>query len=134
MQKIVCFLLLGICNLIMAQQESLYTQYMYNTMIVNPAYTGSSNHIEVFALHRNQWVGFEGSPKTYNVALSVPLQDTNIALGLNFLNETIGPTITNNVSITAAYHLPISENYKLSFGLQSSFQIFNFDESKLNIY
>ena len=87
MQKIVCYVLLGFCNLIMAQQESLYTQYMYNTLIVNPAYTGSSNLVEIFALHRNQWVGFDGSPKTYNLALSVPLQDTNIALGINFLNE-----------------------------------------------
>jgi type IX secretion system PorP/SprF family membrane protein len=134
MQKIFGFIVLGCCNLVMAQQESLYTQYMYNTIMVNPAYTGSSNLIEVFALHRNQWVGFEGAPKTYNLALSVPLQDTNFAFGVNFLNESIGPTLSNNIAISAAYHLPISEKYKLAIGLKSSINIFDFDQSKLNIF
>jgi type IX secretion system PorP/SprF family membrane protein len=134
MQKIVGFIVLGWCNLVMAQQESLYTQYMYNTMMVNPAYTGSSDLTEVFALHRNQWVGFEGAPKTYNFALSVPLENTNFAIGINFLNESIGPTLSNNIAISAAYHLPISEKYKLAIGLQSSINIFDFDQSKLNIF
>lgn len=134
MQKILGFIVLGLCNLVMAQQEALYTQYMYNTMMVNPAYTGSSNLTEVFALHRNQWINFEGAPKTYNFALSVPLQDTNFALGINFMNESIGPTFSNNIAISAAYQLPISENYKLAFGLQTSINIFDFDQSKLNIF
>jgi type IX secretion system PorP/SprF family membrane protein len=134
MRKIVCYLVLGFCDLVMAQQESLYTQYMYNTMMINPAYTGSSNLTEVFALHRNQWVGFDGAPKTYNLALSVPLQNTNFAVGFNFLNETIGATLSNNIAISTAYHLPISENYKLALGIQTSINIFDFDQSRLNIF
>jgi type IX secretion system PorP/SprF family membrane protein len=134
MYKKLILIIFCLGNICFAQQESLYTQYMYNTLIVNPAYTGSSNNIEAFALHRNQWIGIEGAPKTNNFAFSLPINESNFAIGLNFINDAIGPTNSNDVSISAAYHLPISENYKLAFGLQTSIKFFDFDQNKLNIY
>lgn len=134
MYKKISFILFLTINIGFAQQESLYTQYMYNTSIVNPAYTGSSGNAEIFALHRNQWLGIEGAPKTYNLAFSSPISNTNLALGINFLNDKIGPTNTNDITVAASCHLPISEKYKLAFGLQTSVKLFNFDQTKLNIY
>ena len=56
-----------------AQQDSQYTQYMYNTMMINPAYAGSRGSTSIFALYRNQWVGLDGAPKTAALSFHTPL-------------------------------------------------------------
>ncbi|MCF6130180.1 type IX secretion system membrane protein PorP/SprF [Flavobacterium sp. AS60] len=116
-----------------AQQEGQYTQYMYNTSVINPAYTGSREALSIFGLHRTQWVGLEGAPSTNNIAISSPI-GKNVALGLSVVNDKIGPSDENNFAIDFSYGFPISENYKLSFGLKGSANILNVDFTKLNIY
>lgn len=56
-----------------AQQDAQYTQYMYNTMSVNPAYAGSRGVLSITALHRSQWVGLEGAPSTQTFNISSPI-------------------------------------------------------------
>lgn len=116
-----------------AQQEGQYTQYMYNTSVINPAYTGSREALSIFGLHRTQWVGLEGAPSTNNLAISSPL-GKNVAMGLSVVNDKIGPADENNFAIDFSYGFPVSENYKLSFGLKGSANILNVDFTKLNIY
>jgi type IX secretion system PorP/SprF family membrane protein len=116
-----------------AQQEGQYTHYMYNTSVINPAYTGSREALSIFGLHRTQWVGLEGAPSTNNLAISSPISK-NVALGLSVVNDKIGPSNENNFAIDFSYGFPISENYKLSFGLKGSANILNVDFTKLNIY
>ncbi len=116
-----------------AQQEGQYTQYMYNTSVINPAYTGSREALSIFGLHRTQWVGLEGAPSSNNIAISSPV-GKNVALGLSVVNDKIGPSDENNFAIDFSYGFPISENYKLSFGLKGSANILNVDFTKLNIY
>lgn len=116
-----------------AQQDAQYTQYMYNTSVVNPAYTGSREALNVFGLHRTQWVGLEGAPSTNNFAISSPV-GKNVGLGLTVVNDKIGPTSENNFAVDFSYRFNVSENYKLSFGLKGSANILNVDFTKLNIY
>lgn len=117
-----------------SQQDSQYTQYMYNTVNVNPAYAGSRESLSIFLLHRNQWVGLDGAPVTNNVSLNTPLGDSNFGLGFSVVNDKIGPTTENQISADLAYFIPVSENYKLSLGLKGTANIFNLDVNKLNIY
>ena len=117
-----------------SQQDSQYTQYMYNTVNVNPAYAGSRETLSVFLLHRNQWVGLDGAPVTNNVSLNTPLGDSNFGLGFSVVNDKIGPTTENQISADLAYFIQISENYKLSFGIKGTANLFNLDVNKLNIY
>ena len=117
-----------------SQQDSQYTQYMYNTVNVNPAYAGSRETLSVFLLHRNQWVGLDGAPVTNNVSLNTPLGDSNFGLGFSITNDKIGPTTENQISADLAYFIQISENYKLSLGMKGTANIFNLDVNKLNIY
>ncbi len=117
-----------------SQQDSQYTQYMYNTVNVNPAYAGSRETLSVFLLHRNQWVGLDGAPVTNNVSLNTPIGDSNFGLGFSIVNDKIGPTTENQISADLAYFIQMSENYKLSFGLKGTANIFNLDVNKLNIY
>ena len=117
-----------------SQQDSQYTQYMYNTPLVNPAYAGSRETITAFLLHRNQWVGLEGAPVTNNFSINMPVGDSNFGVGLNFVNDEIGPVSENEISADLAYFIQISENYKLSLGLKGTANLFQLDVNKLRIY
>jgi len=101
-----------------AQQDSQYTQYMYNTVNINPAYAGSRDALSIFLLHRTQWVGLDGAPVTNNASLHTPIGDSNFGVGLSFVNDRIGPATENMISADLAYFIQISANYKLSVGFK----------------
>lgn len=117
-----------------SQQDSQYTQYMYNTPLVNPAYAGSRETITAFLLHRNQWVGLDGAPVTNNFSINMPVGDSNFGIGLNFVNDKIGPVSENEISADLAYFIQVSENFKLSLGLKGTGNLFQLDVNKLRIY
>ncbi len=117
-----------------SQQDSQYTQYMYNTPLINPAYAGSRETITAFLLHRNQWVGLDGALVTNNFSINMPAGDSNFGVGLNFVNDEIGPVAENQISVDLAYFIQISENYKLSLGLKGTGNLFQLDVNKLRIY
>lgn len=129
---IICaFILQSMCY---SQQDSQYTQYMYNTSMVNPAYAGSRETITAFLLHRNQWVGLDGAPVTNNFSINMPAGDSNFGIGLNFVNDEIGPVTENEISVDLAYFIQVSENYKLSLGLKGTANLFQLDVNKLRIF
>lgn len=71
------------------QQDSQYTQYMYNPTIVNPAYAGSRDVMSIFGLYRAQWVGLEGAPKTGTLSMHTPIENSKIGLGFSLINDNI---------------------------------------------
>lgn len=116
-----------------SQQDAQYTQYMYNTINVNPAYAGSRGVMSIFGLHRTQWVGLDGAPVTNAFSVNSPIENTNLGVGLSFVNDRIGPTVENTISTDVSYTIPVSETYKLSFGIKATANLFSFDRDKLNI-
>lgn len=124
----------GLIPSLYAQQDPQYTQYMYSTNMINPAYAGSRGTLNVFGLYRTQWVGLEGAPKTANVSLSTPLGESGLGLGVNFMNDRIGAMDENNISVDLAYAIDLNENYKLAFGLKGTANLLNVDYTKLNIH
>jgi type IX secretion system PorP/SprF family membrane protein len=115
-----------------AQQDAQYTQYMYNTININPAYAGSRGAMSIFAMHRTQWVGLDGAPVTNVASINTPLNDNNLGLGISFVNDKIGPTNETTISTDFSYTIRTSETYKLSFGIKATANLFNLDISKLN--
>jgi len=115
-----------------AQQDAQYTQYMYNTIVVNPAYAGSRQAMSIFALHRNQWVGVDGAPVTNTFSINTPLNESKVGLGLSVVNDKIGISTENNIAADFSYTIPASEKYKVSFGLKASANLLNIDFSKLD--
>ena len=114
------------------QQDAQFTQYMYNTINVNPAYAGSRGAMSIFALHRTQWVGLDGAPVTNAVSINTPLNENNLGLGVSVINDKIGPTHENTLSADLSYTIPTSETFKLSFGIKATANLFDLDVSKLN--
>ena len=117
-----------------AQQDSQFTQYMYNTISINPAYAGSRDTFSVFALHRSQWIGLDGAPQTNNISVNTPIKDTNVGIGVSIINDKIGPSDENNIAVDFSYTIPTSDNFKLSFGLKASANLLNIDFNKLSQY
>lgn len=114
-----------------AQQESQYSQYMYNTMTFNPGYTGSREVLSALGLYRTQWIGLDGAPKTMNFSIQGPLNERN-ALGLNVVSDQIGPVKTTGVTANYAYTILGSTDVKYSFGVSGGFDNFDVDYNKLN--
>ncbi|MHC0442840.1 PorP/SprF family type IX secretion system membrane protein [Flavobacterium sp. 3-210] len=115
-----------------AQQDSQFTQYMYNTININPAYAGSRGVLSVFGLHRSQWIGLDGAPTTNAVSVNTPINGSKVGLGLSLVNDKIGPTSESRLSSDFSYTIPTSDSWKLSFGLKATVDVFNLDINKLS--
>ncbi len=130
--KILIFALMLTCYTGFAQQDAQYTQYMYNTININPAYAGSRGVMSIFALHRTQWVGLDGAPTTNAFSINTPINNSNVGVGFSVVSDKIGPTRDNTISADISYTIPMSETYKLSFGLKASGNIFDLDVNDLD--
>jgi type IX secretion system PorP/SprF family membrane protein len=130
--KLFSFVLMFTAIVSFAQQDAQFTQYMYNTINVNPAYAGSRGALSIFALHRTQWVGLEGAPVTNAVSINTPLNSNNLGLGVSVINDKIGPTHENTISADLSYTVPTSETFKLSFGVKATANLFDLDVTRLN--
>ena len=86
---ITIFLTLTCLGCLIAQQDAQYTQYMYNTMAVNPAYAGSRGVFSITGLHRSQWVGLDGAPNTQTLNFNTPVAK-RVGIGLSIVNDEIG--------------------------------------------
>jgi len=126
------FLFLFFVAISNAQQDSQYTQYMYNPTIINPAYAGSRDVLSIFGLYRTQWVGLNGAPKTAVFSMHTPLNYKNLGIGVSFVNDQIGPSTQNTISGDVSYTIQTSENYKLAFGIKLTGDLMNVDYTKLN--
>lgn len=119
MKKILLLLLVVISGVnALAQQDPLYSQYMLNPFIINPAYSGMTTDLNASAMYRKQWAGFEGSPVTFNANAHIALSANKMGAGLIVLQDQIGTDKTTEVTAAYAYHLPLNDKLKLSFGLQ----------------
>ncbi|MFV5690372.1 type IX secretion system membrane protein PorP/SprF [Flavobacterium sp. ZT3R25] len=130
--KLFTFVLMFTAIVSFAQQDAQFTQYMYNTININPAYAGSNGALSIFALHRTQWVGLEGAPVTNVVSMNTPLNSNNLGLGVSIMNDKIGPTHENTISADLSYTVPTSETFKLSFGIKATANLFDLDVTRLN--
>ncbi|WP_298346064.1 type IX secretion system membrane protein PorP/SprF [uncultured Algibacter sp.] len=115
------------CTVGVAQQLPQFTQYMYNTISINPAYAGSREALSVVALHRSQWVGFKGGPITQTLSIHTPLRNDRIGVGLSFIEDDLGPQNFTYLYGDFSYSIPTGTDGKLAFGLKAGFTQFSFD-------
>ena len=108
---------------VFAQQEAMFTHYMYNTLSINPGYAGSRDALTITGLHRSQWVGFNGAPTSQTLTLHTPLFRDDLGFGLSVINDQIGPVTRTSVFIDFSYRLDFEEGKSLSFGLKSGFNM-----------
>lgn len=119
MKKILFQFLIIVCpSLVLAQNEVTYSQYMFNNLLVNPAYAGYKEDININLLNRNQWVGIKGAPITQSlIADGAFFKNKNVGLGLSVLNDKINIQGQTSVMANYAYRLPVGAEARLSFGV-----------------
>lgn len=110
-----------------AQQTPLYTMYMWNPLVVNPAYAGAREALTASGTWREQWVGLEGAPSTQVLSVHSPLTNDKIGLGFTVQNDNVGPTNTTGLWGDFAYRLQTTATSKLSFALRAGFGIHQAD-------
>jgi len=111
----------------MAQQLPQFTQYMYNTISINPAYAGSRETLSIVGLHRNQWAGFPGAPTTQTLSIHSPLRNEKIGLGFSLINDELGFENHFYMYGDFSYTIKLNEISKLAFGVKAGFTSFNLD-------
>lgn len=132
MRRYIYIVILMLSQIAIGQQDSQYTQYMYNTQTVNPGYAGSRGVFSLIGLHRTQWVGINGAPKTLNFSFNTPVSE-RVGIGVSFYKDQIGISDENYVAGDFSYAIPL--NYSgthLSFGLKGGLSILDVDFSRLN--
>nr|WP_240409115.1 type IX secretion system membrane protein PorP/SprF [Flavobacterium psychrotrophum] len=119
-----------------AQQEPQYTQYMYNTLTVNPGYTGSPGVLQANLLHRTQWVGISGAPQTQAFSIHSPWSEyyEHIGVGLSVVNDRIGPSDEVFADGNFSYALKMGDEGKLAFGLKAGVRVLSIDWSRGRYY
>jgi type IX secretion system PorP/SprF family membrane protein len=113
--------LFGVCAF--AQQDALFTQYMFNNLYLTPAFAGVDGVTRFSVIHRSQWLGYQssfgdgGAPTTTMASFNAPIYKLRSGAGVYLLNDQLGPQTNQEVQVSYAYHLGIKEN-KLSFGVK----------------
>jgi type IX secretion system PorP/SprF family membrane protein len=100
-----------------AQHQPLYSHYMLNGLVVNPAYTGSRGVFTANAMHRRQWASFEGAPISQVVSIHGPTKRERLAFGLLVANDRHGVTANTSLSFSIAYRLKLGEKKSLAFAI-----------------
>jgi len=121
---LVAFVFIVQITTLKAQQDPMYTHYMYNTLSVNPGYAGSRDAMSFMGLARFQWVGLSGAPMTQTFQVHSPIYG-GLAGGLSVMNDKIGPTSSTNLSLDLAYHFQLGRNHRLSIGMKGTVNFFN---------
>jgi len=132
MKKITGFIFLLISFSAFAQQDPLFSQYMFNKLALNPAYAGSREILTVDMLDRYQWVGIDGAPRTFTVGAHMATRSNKVGLGVYAYRDALGPTVNQGLMATYAYRLLLGKG-TLAFGLQAGFKYFNFDWQQINV-
>ncbi len=116
-----------------AQQDALYSQYIFNPLIINPAYAGSKGVLSGVLVYRDQWTGITGAPVTQTLSIHGPLRNKKIGLGLHVFNDKIGSIRLMGLVGSYAYRISLGQS-KLSLGIQAGIYQHKVNYSELNIY
>ena len=117
-----------------SQQDSQYTQYIYNTMSVNSAYTGQRDVLSYSGLYRTQWVGIDGAPKTLTFGIHSPLKNENLGMGISIVSDQLGPIREDYINLNFSYTIRLNRSTELSFGLKGGLHNLSSDFSRGNSF
>ncbi len=131
---IILLWLLALGITLKAQQETQHSMYFFNPVLLNPAYAGSQEALQITATVRDQWTGIKGAPKTQVLSLHTPLKTEHIGVGFTVLNDELGVTKNTGLYADLAYSVKVNKkNNRLAFGLKVGLDLFRQDFSNLRI-
>ncbi len=109
-----------VAGLVSAQQDHQYTQFMYNKLLINPAYAGVRGVPSLTGIYRNQWATFDGAPKSALLSLNSPFLSPRVGVGVVLSHQQAGLQRDFFGSVAYSYDLIARENASLRVGVQGS--------------
>lgn len=125
------FLMLAGITPSFAQQKIQFTQYMFNGLVINPAYAGADEKLSLTFINRNQWSGIEGAPATQTLSAHTQFKKKQFGIGFLLVNDQIGVHRNVNAGVSYAYHIQTGDNSYLSMGLQTGVKSLRSDYASL---
>ncbi len=118
------------CTNLQAQQKAMYTQYMFNGLALNPAYSATDEALTITSLYRQQWVGLKGAPNTQTLSIHTPVGESNTSVGASIIRDQIGEVITEKgVYLTVAQRVPVGEQSYLAVGFNGGLSSYSAEYS-----
>lgn len=127
------FLFLSFSNSLSAQQLPLYSEYMFNTFEINPAYAGSRDVIQIISMFRKQWTGFKTAPQSTFLSVDLPIPGKRVGLGIKIVDDRDEITKTIGAQAAYAYKVPVGSYSTLALGLQAGAMSFKSDFTKVDV-
>ncbi|ASB47843.1 PorP/SprF family type IX secretion system membrane protein [Alkalitalea saponilacus] len=124
------FLMLLLTSNIKSQHDPMLTQYMFNPLILNPAYAGTNGVLTAMAMSRYQWVGFEDAPSTHTFSMHTPVVSRNFGTGFSIIHDQIGPIKNTNAWLDYSYQIYLTDQTRMSLGLKGGFSFYQKDLSR----
>jgi type IX secretion system PorP/SprF family membrane protein len=130
------FLIIGVFIIVevaVAQQEGMFSQYMYNPSALNTAYTGTRDETILYFQYRSQWNSFEGAPRSsyFNYQKQGAKK---LSTGISIMQESSGPMNQLTAGIDLAYKIQLSGDSFMSFGIKPMIDYLDVNFNSLNIY
>lgn len=131
---IVCllFLVSACINLVFAQQDIQFSQYVFNGLALNPAYAGYKEVTNLNLIYRDQWTGLQGAPKTLSASVDGLIRGEKMGLGISFIQDQLGAQSSLNADISYSYRLLLGDYARLCFGIAGGINQYGINSSKLN--
>ena len=135
MRKLLTLLIFSCTLMASAQQRPVQSLYMFDPLVINPAYAGTHVQLSATAIYRNQWVNFEGAPRTLTASVHSGFRKARVGLGVLFGKDEIGVHSDNSLYLAYAYKIPLTNRKNpamLSMGIQGGFNTLKSDYFKTN--
>ncbi len=131
--KFLLCIIIGVtfCTDLYSQQIPISSQYMFNQLVINPAVAGSSGKFTGRFVNRNQWIGVDGAPVTQTLSMHALIEPVNLGIGGYVFRDQIGPITQTGAQLAAAYHIRLTDDAKLSLGLQGGLFQYKIDVTML---
>ncbi|MFC2152634.1 type IX secretion system membrane protein PorP/SprF [Bacteroidota bacterium] len=137
MKRLKIIIFIALCTVfikqINAQQAPYYTQYMFNDYLINPAVAGTFNYIQIRANSRTQWIGMIDAPRTMSIAGYGPFKERDMGYGGYIYNDVTGPESRMSLGGTYAYNISLSDEWRISGGLNIGIMQYKLDYTKMEI-
>jgi len=110
-------LVLALNSHVYGQQLPLYSQYLLNSFVINPATAGINEYSLIQTNIRYQWMGFNDAPRTYIISANIPVTPKKIGMGGLIYSDETGPIIRSGINLAYAYHIEMGNELILSMGM-----------------
>jgi len=128
---LIVFLLAFCFNRVSAQQEVQFSEYVFNPLLLNPAYTGNQESTQINLMYRDQWSGLSDPPRTFSASIDGVSKDLRSGFGAYFINDRLGPQVNTSGFINYAYRVKLSEGSRLNFGISAGMLQYSIDGTRL---